>query len=164
MSLFLAYVNTRHWIRLFQIQYLRAKDYFGSTYYEALQWTIYNYLQLWTLAYYLEMTLFLGSRFDIYCTLYDDDDIHHWNLYTRLVLYKSWLSRQFSPSKSPSPMSVYTKHNASLQSTYIIMLVLLVTIFFLWHTYVVSCHVLYCSMPLYNLACYWLCIVCYCML
>jgi len=68
---------------------------------------------------------------------------------------------------SPSPMCVYNQHNASLQSTYLIMLVLLVTIFFLWHTCVVSCHVLYSSMPLYNLACYSIvcyCIVCYCML
>jgi len=80
-----------------------------------------TYLQPWTLAYYLEMKLFLGSRFDIYCTLHDDDDINHWNLYTRLVLYKSWLSRQFPPSKSPSSMFVYTSHHASLQSPYLIM-------------------------------------------
>ena len=61
---------------------------------------------------------------------------------------------------SPSPMCVYNQHNASLQSTYLIMLVLLVTIFFLWHT-CMPCHVLYYDMPLYNLACY--CIVCCCM-
>ena len=63
-------------------------------------------------------------------------------------------TRQFlHPMSSPS-MSVYTSHNASLQSSYLIMLVLLVTIFFLWHTCVVSCHVLYCSMPLYSFVCY----------
>jgi len=66
---------------------------------------------------------------------------------------------QFLHPMSPSSMCVYNQHNASLQSSYLIMLVPLVTIFFLWHTCVVSCYVIYCSMPLYNLACY--CIVCY---
>ena len=126
---------------MFQIQYLRAKDYLGSIYYEALQRTIHKYLQLWTLAYYLEMKLFLGSRFDIYCMLYDDDDINHWTLSTRLVLYKSWLARQFSPWMSPSSMFVYTKHHASLQSPYLIMQVQLVQLFSSYDTHVVMCHV-----------------------
>ena len=64
---------------------------------------------------------------------------------------------QFLHPMSPSSMFVYTSHNASLQSPYLIMLVPLVTIFFLWHTCVVSCHVMYYNMPLYNLACYFIC-------
>ena len=70
------------------------------------------------------------------------------------------LPGQFLHRMSLSSMCVYNQHNASLQSTYLIMLVPLVTIFFLWHTCVMSCHVLYYNMPLYNLACY--CMVCYC--
>ena len=64
------------------------------------------------------------------------------------------LPTQFLHPMSPPSMCVYNQHNASLQSSYLIMLVPLVTIFFLWHTCVVSCHVIYCNMPLYNLVCY----------
>ena len=66
-------------------------------------------------------------------------------------------TRQFLHPMSSSSMCVYTKDNASLQSTYLIMLVLLVKLFSSYDTHV-PCHVMYYNMPLYNLACY--CIVC----
>ena len=49
---------------------------------------------------------------------------------------------QFLHPMSPSSMSVYTKDNASLQSTYLIMLVLLVKLFSSYDTHV-PCHVMF---------------------
>ena len=49
---------------------------------------------------------------------------------------------QFLHPMSPSSMCVYTKDNASLQSTYLITLVLLVTLFSSYDTHV-SCHVMF---------------------
>ena len=49
---------------------------------------------------------------------------------------------QFLHPMSPSSMYVYTQDNASLQSTYLIMLVLLVKLFSSYDTHV-SCHVMF---------------------
>jgi len=57
-----------------------------------------NYLQLWTLAYYLEMKLFLGSRFDIYYTLSRDADIITGTLLLLDLLYTSYVNRTVSSS------------------------------------------------------------------
>jgi len=51
------------------------------------------------------------------------------------------LPRQFLHPMSPASMCVYTKDNASLQSIYLIMLVLLVKLFSSYDTHV-SCHVM----------------------
>ena len=66
-----------------------------------------TYLQPWTFAYYLEMKLFLGSRFDFYCTLHDDDDINHWNLYTRLVIQVMAIKTVFSPEVAIFDVCIY---------------------------------------------------------
>ena len=57
-------------------------------------------------------------------------------------------TRQFLHPMSPPSMCVYTKDNASLQSTYLIMLVLLVKLFSSYDTHV-SCHVMF-----YIMACH----------
>jgi len=58
------------------------------------------------------------------------------------------LPRQFLHPMSPSSMFVYTQDNASLQSTYLIMLVLLVKLFSSYDTHV-PCHVMF-----YIIACH----------
>ena len=52
------------------------------------------------------------------------------------------LPTQFLHPMSPSSMCVYTKDNASLQSTYLILLVLLVKLFSSYDTHV-PCHVMF---------------------
>ena len=132
-------------------------------YLQLLHW---HYIQLWTIITYGD---------EAYITPSDDDDTTCYSTWWWYLLHVITMmlingtltcyiqvmsTTRFLHPMSPSSMFVYTSHNASLQSTYLIMLVLLVTIFFLWHTCVVSCHVLYYNMPLYNLACYFI-VCCY---
>ena len=115
-----------------------------------LQFLHWHYIQLWTI-------IISGDEAIYHQWMISLDVIITMLLYingTLTCYIQVMLTTQFLHPMSPSSMSVYTSHNASLQSTCLIMLVPLVTIFFLWHTCVVSCHVLYCSMPLYNIACY----------
>ena len=80
---------------------------------------------------------------------HDDVAIHQWNFY---LLHTSHVDYTVPSPMSPSSMCVYTKDNASLQSTYLIMLVLLVKLFLLMTH---MCHAMSCcDMPLYNIACY----------
>ena len=115
------------------------------------RWSVYN-TKWWWWHYMLLYVVMIST------TCYHNDvNIIHGSL--RLDCCIQPMSREQSLQRmSPSSMCVYTKDNASLQSTYLIMLVLLVKLFSSYDTHV-PCHVLYCSMPLYNLACY--CIVCY---
>ena len=84
---------------------------------------------------------------DISGRSHDDVDINQ-SMELLLVAYKIILPRQFLHPMSPSSMCVYTKDNASLQSTYLIMLVLLVTLFSSYDTHV-SRHVMF-----YIMACH----------
>ena len=136
----------------------RCNIYGQMVYWEVTPWTLTTE-QLIT-------GLFFSYMEHGYLLLGDEATYYKWmislDVITTMMLINGTLTcciqvillTQFLHPMSPPSMSVYTKDNASLQSSYLIMLVPLVTIFFLWHTCVVSCHVLYCNMPLYNLACY----------
>jgi len=75
-------------------------------------------------AYYLlEMKLYIiPSGFDIYWRYYADVNITNGTLILDL-LHTSHVTRQLLRQMSPSPMFVYIQEHASLQSTYLIMLV-----------------------------------------
>ena len=116
-----------------------------------LQFLHWHYIQLWTIiisgdeAIYHQWMISL----DVIITML-------LSINGTLTCYIPVMSTtQFLHPMSPSSMSVYTSHNASLQSTYLIMLVLLVTIFFLWHT-CMSCHVMSCYVMVlcHVMACY----------
>ena len=146
----------------------RYNIYGQRVYWVVISWTIsleYSRVIIWTIFSYMEYGRLL---------FYEDEAIYYkWmislDVITTMLIsingtftccIQVILPRQFLHPMSPSSMCVYNQHNALLQSSYLTMLVLLVTIFFLWHTCAMSCHILYYIMPLYNLACY--CIVCYC--
>jgi len=108
------------------------KDYLGTLYHGLLQyhWSIHKLL-IGTIFYYMEYgrLLFIG----------DEAIYHKWIIAldiitTMLISINGTLTcciqvmstTQFLPQMSPSPMFVYIQEYASLQSTYLIMLVPLV--------------------------------------
>ena len=109
----------------------------------------WHYIQLWTI---------ITSGDEAYITPSDDDDTTCYSTWWWYLLHVITMmlingtftcyipvmsTTQFLHPMSPSSMSVYTKDNASLQSTYLIMLVLLVKLFSSYDTHVL-CHVMSC--------------------
>jgi len=138
VSLFLAHMDYGHWLRSFQIQISTGK------------WFIWV-VTLWTFAMISSQVItdFILSNLDAYYLFYLLEMKSHitmWMLYLldvirRCQYYSMELSSStcylqvMSPGQtlrqmSPSPMYVNIQGYASLQSTYLIMLVLLVHLLF----------------------------------
>ena len=105
------------------------KDYLGSLYHGQCYWTIHK-LFIETIFYY-ERLLLLGEeaiyflQVDMISTgrYYDDVNITQWNSSFSTCYTQAMSTRQFLRRMSPSSMFVYIQGYASLQSTYLIMLV-----------------------------------------
>jgi len=128
----------------------RYNIYGQMVYWVVTSWTIsleYSRVIIWTIFSYMEYgrLLFYGDEAIYYKWIISPDVITTMLISingTFTCCIQVILPRQFLHPMSPSPMFVYTKDNASLQSTYLILLVLLVKLFSSYDTHV-PCHVMF---------------------